>query len=64
MDGHHLIMGTLSDTITGEVLDDTLDERYRQKIAGLLVNHKGYLRSDIEPRRELRLQADDRRAVI
>jgi ApbE superfamily uncharacterized protein (UPF0280 family) len=64
MGGHHLILGTLSDVITGEVLDDTLDERYRQKIAGLLVNHKSYLRSDIEPRRELRLQADDRRAVI
>jgi ABC-type branched-subunit amino acid transport system ATPase component len=64
MGGHHLILGTLSDVITGEVLDDTLDERYRQKIAGLLVNHKGYLKSDIEPRRELRLQADDRRAVI
>jgi hypothetical protein len=64
MGGHHLILGTLSDLLTGEVLDDTLDERYRQKIAGLLVNHKGFLRSDIEPRRELRLQADDRRAVI
>jgi hypothetical protein len=64
MSGHHLILGTLSDLITGEVLDDTLDERYRQKIAGLLVNHKGYLRSEIEPRRELRLQADERRAVI
>jgi len=64
MGGHHLILGTLSDVITGEVLDDTLDERYRQKIAGLLVNHKGYLRPDIEPRRELRLQAGDRRAVI
>ena len=30
MGGHHLILGKLSDLLTGEVLDDTLDERYRQ----------------------------------
>jgi hypothetical protein len=37
MAGHHLILGELEDFITGETIRDTLDERYRQKIARLLV---------------------------
>ena len=32
MDGHHLILGELTDLITGETLTDTHDERYRQKL--------------------------------
>jgi Type I restriction enzyme R protein N terminus (HSDR_N) len=64
MGGHHLILGKLADFLTGEVLDDTLDERYRQKIARLLVERKDYPPRDIEPRHELALQAGDRRAVI
>jgi hypothetical protein len=64
MAGHHLILGKLADILTGETLDDTLDERYRQKIARLLVEGKDYQPQDIEPRRELLLQADSRRAVI
>jgi hypothetical protein len=64
MAGHHLILGKLSDVLTGETLDDTLDERYRQKIARLLVERGGYRPQDVEPRRELMLQADSRRAVI
>lgn len=64
MGGHHLILGQLQDFLTGETLDDTLDERYRQKIARLLVETKGYARQEIEPRRALRLAADARRAVI
>ena len=64
MTGHHLILGKLSDVLTGETLDDTLDERYRQKIARLLVERGGDPADEIEPRRELLLQADDRRAVI
>lgn len=64
MGGHHLILGKLADFLTGEVLDDTLDERYRQKIARGLVERKGYAAQEIEPRRELMLQADHRRALI
>lgn len=64
MTGHHLILGKLSDVLTGETLDDTLDERYRQKIARLLVEHGGYQPDEIEARRALLLRADDRRAVI
>ena len=64
MGGHHLILGKLADFLTGEILDDTLDERYRQKIARLLVERKGYAPQEIEPRRDLLLQAGQRRAVI
>jgi hypothetical protein len=64
MGGHHLILGTLEDFLTGETLADTLDERYRQKISRLLVEDKGYAPSEIEPRREVLLQADARRAAI
>ena len=45
MNGHHLILGELTDTITRETLADTHDERQRQKLARLLVEKKGYRRS-------------------
>ncbi len=47
---HHMIHGHLADYITGETLVDTDDERYRQKIARFLVENKGYVKSDLEPR--------------
>ncbi|MCK7503858.1 MAG: hypothetical protein MZV70_06955 [Desulfobacterales bacterium] len=53
MGGHHLILGKLTDFLTGEVLDDTLDERYRQKIARWLVEQKGYDLPEIEAAAEL-----------
>ena len=31
MGGHHLIMGELTDLVTGQTLPDTHDERYRQR---------------------------------
>lgn len=62
--GHHLILGTLTDFITGEVLDDTLDERYRQKIARLLVETKGFRKDEIIPRYMLPVTADDKKAVV
>ena len=64
MNGHHLILGEVEDFITGQRLKDTHDERYRQKIARLLVVHKGYRKADIEPRRKLVVQADDRKAIV
>ncbi len=64
MGGHHLILGRLEDFLTGKTLEDTLDERYRQKIARLLVAEKGYRRAEIESRRDLVVEADHRRAVI
>jgi len=65
MDGHHLILGKLTDLITGEILKDTHDERYRQKLAHLLVDGKGYPRADISPRCELLVTAGDgKRALV
>lgn len=64
MGGHHLVLGTLRDFLTGRELDDTLDERYRQKIARYLVAEKGYAPTEIEPRRPVELAAGERRARI
>jgi hypothetical protein len=57
-------MGELVDFITGETLKDTHDERYRQKIARLLVNRKGYLKSDIKLRKQLTVKVDEKKAVL
>ena len=64
MVGHHLIFGDLEDYLTGEVLKDTHDERYRQKLARLLVERKGFSKSEISPRMALRVQAGDKCAII
>jgi hypothetical protein len=64
MGGHHLILGKLTDFITGDTLDDTLDERHRQKIARLLVDQKGYRKSDITPRHELEIRVEGRCARL
>ncbi len=64
MDGHHLILGKLEDFFTGEVLDDTHDERYRQKLGRLLVEEKGYAKSDITPRNSLTVTANDNKAIV
>ncbi len=64
MGGHHLILGKLNDYITGEMLDDTHDERYRQKLAYLLINEKEYLKSEIQPRFAILAQAGKNRAVV
>ncbi len=64
MVGHHLVLGTLSDYISGELLEDTHDERYRQKISRLLVEEREYLKSDIISRYRLVLQAGSRKAAI
>jgi len=47
---HHFIYGTCSDYVTGEVIVDTDDERYRQKLARFFVEEKSYQKTDLEPR--------------
>jgi len=64
MAGHHLIMGELKDYLTGQVLADTHDERYRQKLARLLVETKGFDPSDIRSRNPFTVHCDAQRAVI
>lgn len=50
VEGHHLILGETSDYVTGEVIPDTDDERYRQTLARLLVEKMGYSRDDLRVR--------------
>jgi len=50
---HHIVYGTLIDYITGEELVDTDDERTRQDLARMMVEEKGYAKSDLEPRRAI-----------
>ena len=64
MGGHHLILGELTDTITGETLQDTHDERYRQAIAALLLDEKGFSREEIRPRVPLAVEAGEKCALI
>ena len=64
MNGHHLILGKLTDYITGETLKDTHDERYRQKIARRLVDKLEYVKEDIEPRKTIVAKADEKKAIL
>jgi hypothetical protein len=64
MGGHHLILGKLDDFISGEILADTHDERYRQKIARYLVRNKGYAKADIHPRNPMIVAAGNRKGRL
>jgi hypothetical protein len=64
VNGHHLILGELVDYLTGGSLPDTHDERYRQRLARMLVQEKGYRKADIASRRPLTVRAGTRRALI
>ena len=64
MRGHHLILGQITDFITGELLKETHDERHRQRIAHLLAEQKGYSKEEITPRQDLLITAGEKRAVI
>lgn len=62
--GHHLILGELVDFITGETIPDTHDERYRQKLARLLVEDKGYSKEEIESGCDILVKAENNRAMV
>lgn len=64
MSGHHLILGELTDCITGETLTDTHDERFRQKIARLLLEQKGYPGHTLTPRYPLTIRAGGKCAQV
>lgn len=58
--GHKRVLGKTTDFITGREITDTDDERYRQKIARILVEEKGYLRKDLEVKRRFKLNIEDK----
>lgn len=62
--GHHLILGTLQDYLSGKTIADTHDERYRQKLAKFLVEEKGYDKADIQANIRLSVHADEKKAVV
>ncbi|MCP3951108.1 MAG: type I restriction enzyme HsdR N-terminal domain-containing protein [Desulfobacterales bacterium] len=64
MNDHHLIMGQLTDYLTGQRVDDTHDERYRQKLARHLVAQCGFAKADLTPRFKLKVSACGRQAII
>jgi hypothetical protein len=64
LNGHHLILGETVDYITGQVIQNTHDEQYRQKIARLLVEDCGYAKSDVLPRIPVAIRAGDKNARI
>jgi len=61
---HHLVMGELTDFLSGASIPDTHDERYRQKLARMLVKDRGFDKSDIEQNREVVIRANGRAAKI
>ena len=61
---HHLVLGKLNDFLTGAVLTDTLDERYRQKIAKKLVVEGGFRKNDIQSNITLEVIAGVKKATI
>lgn len=63
-EGHHLLLGTLTDRLTGRTLTDTHDERYRQKIAGYLLDVCGFVPGEIEASRRIEVTAGEKRAVF
>jgi hypothetical protein len=64
MGGHHLILGKLQDIITGDTLDDTLDERYRQELARRLIETLGFEKKDIRGHLPLEVRAQGKLARI
>lgn len=64
MCAHELVLGEIVDFITGETLVDTIDERARQGIARFLVQEKGYLKEQIQPRRQVTIDVDGNRGTF
>jgi len=62
--GHHLILGEVRDFISGKIIPDTHDERYRQKIARFLVDSLGYAREEINSSVDLIVQVDNKSAQL
>ena len=61
---HHLVMGEMTDFLTGKTVPDTHDERYHQKLARLLVDTLGYDPKMIVQKREVMVRAGGREAGI
>ncbi|WP_300667224.1 type I restriction enzyme HsdR N-terminal domain-containing protein [Desulfoluna sp.] len=63
-EGHHLVLGSLTDCLTGRILPDTHDERYRQKIARYLLGRCGFAVAEIDASRMLEVVAGEKKASL
>ena len=61
---HHLVMGELTDFITGRTIADTHDERYHQKLARQLVQTLGFAKEKIEQKKEVVIRTGDQAAKV
>ena len=61
---HHLFLGELEDFITGETIADTHDERFRQKIARILVESCNFDKDQIKKNVKQIIQAGNKKASI
>ncbi len=61
---HHLILGELEDFITGKIIADTHDERFRQKIAKILVESCNFDKKQIKKNIEQVIKAGNKKASI
>lgn len=64
MEGHHLILGRLVDFLTGETIEDSHDERLRQRVAKQLVLEKGYDKNDIRSGEKIRISCGGNAALV
>lgn len=64
MGTRHLVMGELTDYLTGQTLPDTHDERLIQKISRFLVEDKGFSQKDILSRRKMSVTAGGKSATV
>ncbi len=62
MSTEHLVLGEITDFVTGRTVVETHDEQIRQKIARFLVEQKGYAKEDIETQRKIELTIDGEKA--
>jgi len=60
----HLVMGELTDYLTGQSLPDTHDERLIQKISRFLVEGKGFSKKDILSRQKMTVTVDDKKGTV
>ncbi|MFZ2196293.1 MAG: type I restriction enzyme HsdR N-terminal domain-containing protein [Thermodesulfovibrionales bacterium] len=61
--GHKRILGKTIDFITGREITDTDDERYRQKLAHILIEEKGYTKGDVEVKRRIETTVDSNKVL-
>lgn len=64
MNDHHFIFGTCRDFLTGRMIDDTHDERYRQMLARRLVDVCGFAKEEITAGYRYQFAIGDRCAEI